>query len=197
MLHMQRVRVTQLFFLVLVMAALSSASCAWRRGTDEYYLGPVMIRHHGPPEGEARVTDVVRFGLVLEGGDQWGVALGATRRIAAAPVDACGEDAPAAPIRSTALFGVAGESWTFSPLFSRIEHAPPATFVSRTSYGAELTAGPETIAFSLGATARTFLTPPADSISRFVYDAGRPLATRFLACRDFAMRPLPLTLFER
>jgi hypothetical protein len=155
----------------------------------------VLFRHREPPEAEARIIDVFRFGLLLEGGDQWGVAVGGGRRIAAAPVDACEEPGSTAPIRSSASFAIAGERWTFSPFYLRIENAPPATFVSRTTYGVELTAGPELTALSVGLAARTLLTPPGDSLSRFVYDSSRPLATRFVACRAVPDRPLPLTLY--
>ena len=182
---------------VVWLVVLSSTGCAWRRGGDEHYLGPVVFRHREPPEGEARITDIVRFGVLLESGSQWGIAVGATRRIAAAPLDACADPAPVAPIRTSALLAVGGERWTFSPFYLLVENAPPATFVSRTSYGAELTAGPEVAALSLGATFRTLLVPPADSLSRLVYDSSRPLATRFSACRDVPDRPLPLTLFKR
>lgn len=182
---------------VLASFLLSVTGCAWRRGADEHYLGPVMFRHTEPPYGAARITDVVRFGMVVEAGDQWGVALGATRRLVAAPVDVCDPSAAVAPIRVSAVLAARGERWTFSPFYVRFEQAPAPVFLSRTSYGAELTAGPEVVAFSVGATARTLLVPPADSLSRFVYDSSQPLATRFSACRDVADRPLPLTLFER
>jgi hypothetical protein len=143
---------------------------------------------------EARITDFLRFGLLLEGGEQWGVAVGSTRRIAAAPLDACDESG-SMPIRSSAPLAIAGERWTFSPFYLRIENAPPAVFVSRTTYGVELTAGPELTAVSVGLTARTLLTPPPDSLSRFVYDSSRPLATRFVTCRAVPDQPLPLTLY--
>jgi hypothetical protein len=176
--------------------ALSATGCAWRRGSDEHYFGPVVFRHRDAPVAEARITDIVRLGVFVEGGSQWGVAVGATRRVAAAPLDACEEAAPAPPMRASALLAAGREGWVFSPFYLKIENAPPSTFVSRTTYGAELTAGPEAAALSLGATSRTLLTPPQDSLSRFAYDASRPLATRFIACRDVADRALPLTPFQ-
>jgi hypothetical protein len=185
-------------WLALVLAILlAPTGCAWRRGGHEHYVGPLVFRHREPPVAEARITDIVRFGVLFEGGDQWGLAVGATRRLVAAPIDVCEKPGAAAPLRSSALLAAGGEGWRFSPFYLRIQNAPPATFVSRTSYGAELTAGPEVAALSIGATSRTLLTPPADSLSRFVYDAAHPLATRFSACRDVSDRPLPLTPFER
>jgi hypothetical protein len=185
-------------WLVMAFAVVPLATgCSWRRGGDEHYFGPVVFRHRQPPVADAYITDIVRFGVLVEAGTQWGIAIGANRRVAAAPLDACGEAPVNAPVRSSALLAAGGERWVFSPFYLRIENVPPPRFVARTTYGFELTAGPEVAALSLGATSRTLLTPPADSLSRFVYDASRPLATRFLACRDVLGRPLPLILFER
>jgi hypothetical protein len=157
----------------------------------------VVFRHREPPDAAARLIEVVRFGVALEGGTQWGVAMGATRRLVVAPVDACDEPAKPVPIRWSAVLAAAGESWRFSPFYLRIDDAPPPVFVSRTTYGVELTGGPEARAISVGAAFRTQLEPPQDSLSLFVFDASRPLATRFIACRDAPGRPLPLIPFGR
>jgi hypothetical protein len=185
-------------WLALALSIASSATgCAWRRGSDEHYFGPVIFRHRDAPVAEARITDIVRVGVLAEGGSQWGLAVGASRRIAAAPLDGCADPAPAPPMRASALLAAGGDGWVFSPFYLRIENAPAPTFVSRTTYGAELTGGPEAAALSIGLTARTQLSPPEDSLTRFVYDSSRPLATRFIACRDVADRPLPFTPFQR
>lgn len=185
------------WLVVVLMIAMAPMGCAWRMGGAEHYVGPVVFRHREPPDAEARVAEIVRFGVALEGGTQWGIAVGATHRLVAAPVDACDGPAKPAPIRARAVLAAAGEGWRFSPFYLRIDDAPQPVFVSRTTYGVELTGGPEARAISVGAAFRTQLEPPHDALSLFVFDASRPLATRFIACRDAPGRPLPLMLFER
>lgn len=183
------------FSLITALILLSCTACAWRRGGQEHYFGPVMFRSQEPPAGAARITDVIRFGLLLEGGSQWGIALGANRRIAVAPVEVCGPGTPVSGITVFGLLTAAGEEWTFSPFYLRIMDAPAAAFWSRTSYGAEVTAGPEIAAISLGAMSRTLFVPAVDSLSRLVFDDSRPLATKLSTCRDVS--DWTFTHFER
>lgn len=179
-----------------VVALILPAGCAWRMGGDEHYVGPVLFRHREAPPGGARVTEVVRVGLAFEGGHQWGMAVGLGRRISASAVDVCDESSSVPPLRIITWPPDRGARWTFSPIYLRIENTPPPDFLGRSTYGFELAMGPELTALSIGATSRTRLVPPADSISRFVYDASDSLATRFVTCRDVPNRPMPLTPSE-
>jgi hypothetical protein len=158
---------------------LVASGCAWRANGVEHYVGPVALRYR-PAEGvRGSVSQVVRLGVAIDAGAQWGIAAGMTERLAAAP--AASSDATDT---STARFTTplsplpppAPLRWNVSLLYLRVE-TPPAVLVVRRLVGIELALGDELNAASIGFTSRTRVVPPPDAFSLVRYDSGRPLDT--------------------
>jgi len=161
--------------LLLVASWIFIPGCAFRTTTAEYYLGPTVLRARNACCEAAQVSEVIQFGVVGEAGTQWGLALGFTDRVAAVAVDgggdACGESGAAS--RWSSPFTIPGEllpgRWR-SPLYVRSERRSGPRFVRRLLWGAQLTAGPDANALSVGAVAGTLWTLPDDAVCVLQYD---------------------------
>lgn len=165
---------------VLVSAALVLAGCAVRMGDVEHYVGPVLFRFRPPDETVGAVTQVIRLGVSGEAGSQWGVAAGVVDRVAVVAQSADGSAPAMRPRWTTPLSLLSPPSpgvWNVSLLYLRVDGMPRPTFVVRRMYGAEMTAGAETNALSIGWTARTRVEPPDHSFSVLRYDSRRPMDT--------------------
>ena len=163
---------------VLASAALLLAGCAVRMGDVEHYVGPVLFRFRPPDQTVGAVTQVVRLGVSGEAGRQWGVAAGVVDRLAVVARSA-DEAAPAPRPRWTTplsfLSPPSPGAWNVSLLYLRVEGMRRPTLVVRRTYGAEVTAGAETSALSIGWTARTRAEPPDHSFSVLRFDSRRPM----------------------
>lgn len=181
-------------------AALLASGCAWHAAGTEHYFGPVLFRYRETPDHGTLVSEVIRLAVAGEAGRQWGISVGMSRRLMAAAQDSCIEkEEPISPRLRVALspYGTPHPGrWTFSPVYLRVDHLAETRFVSRTLYGAEVTAGHETSALSLGVVSRSLFEVPGDSFVRLRFDTDRPMETTLRLCRDLPGRPLPLTILE-
>jgi hypothetical protein len=145
-------------------------------GDVEHYVGPVLFRFRPPDETVGAVTQVIRLGVSGEAGRQWGVAAGVVDRVA---VVAQSADAPAMRPRWTTPLSLLSPpspgAWNVSLLYLRVDGMPRPTFVARRMYGAEMAAGAETNALSVGWTARTRVEPRDHSFSVLRFDSRRPM----------------------
>jgi hypothetical protein len=170
----------------VLLATLALGGCAWRAADVEHYVGPVLFRFRPPGATAGAVSQVVRVGVSAEAGRQWGVAAGVVDRVAAVPASpATGSaDAPVtAPRWRTPLSPFApprAGRWNLSLLYLRVEALPVPALVARRTWGAELTAGRELTAASVGWTSRTLVLPPEDACSVLRFDSRHPLDTVFL-----------------
>jgi hypothetical protein len=147
--------------------------CAWRSGGAEHYLGPVMFRHTAGAGGEAVVSQVRSLGLLAEGGRQWGLTLGMLDRITVAPRTAPG------PVWTALGVGpLVPERWHLSLAYLRGIGVPAAPLVVRRLYGAQLAAGVEATALSVGVIVRADMRPPDDAVTLLEFDAASPLRAR-------------------
>ena len=165
---------------VFVAAALLLAGCAVRMGGAEHYVGPVLFRFRPPDETVGAVTQVIRLGISGEAGSQWGLAAGAVDRVAVVAQSADGLAPGMRPRWTTPLSFLsppAPGAWNVSLLYLRVDGMPRPTFVVRRTYGAEMTAGAEINALSIGWTARTRAEPPDHSFSVLRFDSRRPMDT--------------------
>lgn len=184
--------------LILIVAALFPGGCTWRVGHVEHHVGPVLFRYSEPPDGKAYVSQVLRFGLSVEGGTQARLSLGVSERITVSPrVFNPGE--PGASIDSArwstplSLFpDSVPQRWNFSLLYLRVEGVSEPRFVSRSIYGAEVLFGVESNAVSVGAVSRTHLEPPANAFSLLRFNASHPMETLFWTWQPAPGRDLPL-----
>lgn len=162
------------------LGALLSA-CVWRTGTADHYFGPVWFRYTAPPAGKAYVGQVLRVGLGLEGGTNWGFSLGVSNRTAIAPVlaDTAGQGREARPESGSMPWGPGGTLkagvWNFSPFYLRVQREPRVFFIARTLHGGEAVVGQDGNALTLGYARRTLFTPPDHAFARLRYDDGQPL----------------------
>jgi hypothetical protein len=171
--------------LLLVASWIFIPGCAFRTATAEYYLGPTVLRVRDACREATQVSEVIQSGVVGEAGTQWGLALGFTDRVAAVAVDgggdACGQSGAAS--RWSSPFTIPGEllpgRWRFSPLYVRSERRSGPRFVRRLLWGAQITAGPDANALSVGAVAGTLWMLPDDAVCVLQYDDRDPMATRF------------------
>ena len=185
-------------FVVLVVA-YSASGCAWRTATAEHYFGPVLFRY-SPPEGDAPATNqVVAVGALGEAGRQWGMSLGVVERITVSPAYMRGterEEAQQRPQWSMLLGGLvspAPRRWTFSPVYLRVDEIGVPALVVRRLYGAQIVAGPEVRAASLGVVSLARVDVPDDAIALIDYDSRVPMAARFRVWRvgpDHELPPL-------
>lgn len=174
-------RSSKLFGCFGLLIAPFFSACVWRGVDAEHYIGPVLFRYVTPSNGNAYVSQVVRFGVAAEAGTSWGIALGMSERIAVTPQFAPTgkKDQRARHNRwlmplSFSQTPTSGE-WNFSLLYLRVEREPGIFFISRTTHGAEIVVGEEATAFSLGTVSRTLFTPPDNAISKLHFERARPL----------------------
>lgn len=159
------------------------AGCAMRLHGVEHYVGPVVFRYSDPDAGSSYVSQVARIGVFIEGGTQWGVALGYAERVAVAPrrVEGTGTEEQAVPrwVRPFSLVRPPEPGrWNLSLLYLRVAPAATPLFVRREAFGLEATAGPEAVALSIGVAIRTWSEVPDNAMVRLHFDASRPLQTR-------------------
>jgi len=179
---------------LLVLALLGG--CAWRANGTEHYLGPSLFRHGDGEDGRAIVSQVRTLtGLQAEGGRQWGLALGVTDRIAAAP--SAGGGSVATEWSALGLGRLDPHRWHFSPFYLRGERVPAPGLVVRRLYGAQIAAGEEVRALSVGIVSRAHVVPFEDAVWLLQFHSTDPLATRFVLWRpvDGAL-PFPRILEE-
>jgi hypothetical protein len=163
-----------------LVAVLLASGCAWRAGGVEHYVGPVAFRYRPADEARGSVSQVVRLGVALEGGAQWGVATGMIDRLACAPTthgDDPDHGAPRWVLPLSPLGPPTPGRWNVSLLYLRVEAMPAPLLVVRRMLGAEITLGGEANAASLGWTSRALVQPPPDALSLVRYDSRRPLDT--------------------
>ena len=169
--------------LVLVLLIyITCAGCAIRVAQTEHFVGPIWFRYSADEATRPQVIEVVRFGVAAEMGNQWGVTLGVLDRIAVAPREPGVTDGAEnyrwrLPLQSGP--DPVPERWHVSWLYARVEGLRPAQLVRRVVYGAEVTAGPEARALSLGVTARMHIHALPDAVSIVRFNSRWPLATRF------------------
>lgn len=183
-------------FIVLVVAC-SSSGCAWRTATAERYFGPVLFRF-SPPEGDApAINQVISIGIFGEAGRQWGISLGVVERLTVSPVYMRGTD-PEEPLRQAhwsmllgGLVSPAPRRWNFSPLYLRVDEVGTPALVTRRLYGAQIVAGPEERAASLGVVSLARVDVPEDAIAVIDYDSRAPMAARLRVWRVGADHELP------
>lgn len=173
--------------------ALMSA-CAWRSGGVEHYVGPVSFRHISPPRGKAYVSQVIRWGLSVEGGSSWGISVGMSERIAVAPISSTGTK-PGTAIKLphwSMPFGTVPKptenTWHLSLLYLRIEDVRRPLFTSRTAYGLDAVVGEEASAFSIGYASRSRSMPPENAFSTLHFESSSPIEAQAKVWPDFSER---------
>ena len=157
------------------------SGCAVHASGVEHYVGPVLFRFRPATETTGGVSQIVRGGVLVDAGRQWGLAAGMTERLAVVStiVSRGGPNVETQRwITPIGLFGdpVPGR-WNFSPFYLRVEGMAGAIFIRRQAYGIEMTSGTEARAASIGWTSRTLLLPPDDVVSVVRFDSRRPLDT--------------------
>ncbi len=183
---------------LIVLVAGCASGCAVRMRGSEHYFGPVLFRYAAPPAARAYVSEVRALGALLEAGTQWGVSLGDFRRVALAAAEGeCASD-PSMPSawRWTRLEpwdpNPTPGSWHLSLFHLQGEGVRAPCFVRRVNAGLALTFGAEVNALSLGFTARTHMTPPADALSLLHFDASHPLDSQLTVWEVAPDAPLPV-----
>ncbi len=187
--------------LVVLVVACSLFGCAWRTATAEHYFGPVLFRVSWL-DGAAPTSQVLAIGILAEGGRQWGVSLGVMERIAVSPVYMQGTDIeePQRRPQWSALGAAvlpAVRHWMFSPVYLRVEEIGTPVLVARRLFGAQIVAGPEARAASLGVVSLAHVDVPDDAFSQIHFDSRAPMATRVRVWRAGPDHELPpVHLFE-
>jgi hypothetical protein len=166
--------------LLLILWTLTATGCVWRTERAEHYFGPTLLRTVSACDAGAAVVQARHLGVVGEAGRQWGVAIGVADRVAVVPRvgtpagDACGHWAGIGGPASTTP-----GRWTLSPLYARWDKPAEPALVRRVLWGAQLAAGTELTALSLGVVSRTQLVPIGDGVYAVTFDSTRPMETRF------------------
>lgn len=168
---------------LVVGVTLLASGCAWRNAGSERYFGPVFYRQTSAGAGKAWVRQARHVGFLLEGGRQWGVAVGYADRIGAAPEELGGGAAPAYEWRSPGSLPFFGD-WAFSPFYLEGRDLPRPVFVKRTLIGVQLGYGAEVRAASLGYANTTEVRPPPDALYELDFSSHDPLGMRFRIWRD-------------
>ena len=183
--------------LLAILLACLAGGCAWRTGTAEHYVGPVLFRYSAPADDLPATSQVVAIGILGEIGRQLGISLGVIDRIAVSPRDRTspGADDPGpTPAWSTPLSPLPSPTpgrWNASFLYLRVTGAGEPALVVRNLYGVQLVAGAEARAASLGVVSTTRVRLPEDAIAVLHFDARAPLATRFSVWRAGADGVVP------
>jgi hypothetical protein len=170
-----------------VVIGMLISGCAWRTADTLHHVGPVLFRFHPPDASTGGISDLVHIGPFIEGGEQWGMSLGVTERIAVAPSFPGSTAAPAgtamaeSPVRWPAFDALEPGRWHLSLLYLRIRAASAPALVLRQIYGLELTIGSEARAASLGWTSRMLINLPDDALSVARFDRHRPLTSVFVS----------------
>jgi hypothetical protein len=178
----------------LTLMVLACAGCALRTAAADYYVGPLLHRTVARC-GETQVSQVVHVGALAEVGRQTGISIGLVDRIAVTPAPP--DDAACDPSEPEALVAVppdpAPGAWSFSPLYLRVPRRGEPRLVRRALTGAQLAAGPESTALSLGAVFTTLMHPPDDAFAAVRFDASRPMESRFTVWTVSEDAPIPET----
>ncbi len=154
----------------------------------------MAFRYGADGDRRAHVLEVVRFGLIGELGEQWGLAVGVIDRVSASPHAPGATAVPSRwslPLQSRAA--LAPDAWHVSWLYARLDHPAPAALVRRVVYGSEATIGPDATALSLGVTSRLSVRAAPDSVSLIRFNSDHPLATRVTVWPARDERPLPVS----
>jgi hypothetical protein len=161
-------------------AILACCGCVIRTEGAEHYVGPVLIRATDACHGRAVAVQSLHLGLSGEVGRQMGVAVGVAERVAAAPVV---DGSSAAQCDEWTVVGIPGtidpDRWTFSPFYAKRRTASPSELVWRQLFGAQVAAGSELSAMSVGVVSRTELAPGPDAYYRLTFDTTKPMQARF------------------
>ena len=178
---------------MLLVAGLGG--CAWRSASAEHYLGPVLFRYSEPRPDRAAIHQVVAIGALAEGGSQWGLTLGVVHRTSVVPRIVGVEEPVTAPtpVARWTPVDVPPEPgrWNVSWFYLRLPAPRSMGLITRRLYGAQVIAGPELSAVSLGITAVTRVRVPDDALVHVIYDSHAPLSAVFSVWPVGPDGPLP------
>ncbi len=148
--------------------------CAWRTQRAEHVFGPTLYRFHQNATNLSVVSQTAHFPVLMEGGTQWGLSLGYSRRLSLTP-----RPAPASLTNSGLPSAWGGQAkpgrWQWSWLYLRAPLQAPPFFIARGLVGLQAGAGTEESALSLGYSSMTSTRPEPDSLYSLDYDSRRPL----------------------
>lgn len=157
------------------------SGCAWRTDRADHVLGPAFYRFKHSASGRVVAVQSVHAPLLLEGGRQWGVSVGAMQRLALVPErriqDTEGRQV-SAPLRLLWNRPQPGR-WQFSLLYSRIPLGQSPVFLQRRSLGITASIGAEERALSLGYSSFTAMNPREEALYIFDFQSRRPLNATF------------------
>lgn len=161
---------------------LLSAGCVWRMPSVEQYWGPVLYRYAQPPNASAYVFEQKHLlPLVLEGGDQWGVSLGYTARLVAAPVSPTQKASFQLDQEGTGS-ACPVKTWCVSLFRLKATRLPQPQLIDRMNVGIRFGSGEEWTGVSGGVVYTTEQRPGADALSILSYAPGRPMDMVFTEC---------------
>lgn len=171
---------------LLLSALCLQPGCAWRSQEAEHYFGPVMYRHSDPQSGKAYLGEQIHFPFLLEGGDQWGVAIGLSRRLVASPnmIKKSGKRESDLSLwkwtKPLSFFSdSSGNEWNFSLIYLRGDGLKGSSLFSRSQFGGSVGIGEEARNISLGITKKVEIYPIHEGLYFLEYNSDRPNETRY------------------
>lgn len=150
--------------------------CAWRTSHADYVFGPSLFRLGQTTAGQVGVVQTLHVPVLLEGGRQWGLSIGGTRREAVIPgpghgraLDAIQDNAP----QGIFIHPEPGE-WHMSWIYFRAPLRETPVFIRRSVVGLHGGSGVEERAFSLGYSSMTATMPRPDALHEVDFNSRRP-----------------------
>ena len=153
------------------------AGCAWRTERADHIFGPSFFRVGRTAPGRADVVQTLHVPLLLEGGRQWGLSVGAIRREAVVPRRA--NPAELAPIELGQPQGIfireEPAKWHASWIYFRAPLRETPLFIRRSVVGLHGSVGAELRSVSLGYSSVTATMPREDALHELDFNSRRPL----------------------
>jgi len=177
---------------------LAVPGCTWHSGGTDHHFGPVFFRYWAPTDRGADVGEVVRWGVLSEGGGPWALTLGRSARIVVgSPPAHLGQSQTERAATSHWSLPLSpfdpptSGDWHLSLLYLQVTQRTQPLFVVRRSYGLEGVLGEEATALSVGLVSRTHFKPPDNAFAWLHFDAAAPGRSRARVWRSEPGRPIP------
>lgn len=174
-----------------VLLVCCSTGCAWRTSRADHLIGPVLYRFSEPTVNNQTIVQTWHAPLLIEGGRQWGLSLGAAHRLALAP-QAPGAAAADETVRGW-LVQPRARRWQVSWFYLRAPLRETPVFIRRGVTGLHAGGGMEERAFTLGYSAMTATRPGAEAVYQLDFHSRHPLETKFVVQSAEDFQPIPTT----
>lgn len=162
-------------------ALLLLPGCVWRTKHADYVLGPSFFRSSPTAPGMPDVIQTLHGPVLWEGGQQWGMTIGAVQRVAVVPARAGATAAPtnnqAGQPRGVWVSSEPGR-WHFSLIYLRAPLRETPLLIQRSAVGVQLGGGTEQPAFSAGYSTTTATLPREHALHELDYDSRHPLEAK-------------------